>query len=84
MKDEKSLTIIGVCIICLVQFCQSHPYNITPMESKRLTYIGILVGGALGGYLPTLWGADYFSFQTILGNGVGAIFGIWVIFKLTH
>jgi predicted MFS family arabinose efflux permease len=54
------------------------------MESKRLIYLGILLGGAAGGYLPTLWGAEYFSFQTIIGNAVGAILGIWIAFKLTH
>ncbi|NCN52257.1 hypothetical protein GW943_00380 [Candidatus Parcubacteria bacterium] len=54
------------------------------MESKRLTWLLMIVGGAIGGYVPILWGASYFSFSSIIGNAVGAIFGIWLAFRLTH
>ena len=41
-------------------------------------------GGWLGGYVPALWGADYFSFSSIIFGGLGAFLGIYIAFKLTH
>ena len=54
------------------------------MESKNAIYFGMFVGGLVGGYIPALWGASLFSFASIIGNALGAIFGIWVMFKLTR
>lgn len=54
------------------------------MESKRLIYLGMFIGGLLGGLVPGLWGADSFSFAAIVGNAIGATFGIWVMFRLTR
>jgi len=55
------------------------------MESKRIIYLGMIVGGATIGYIPVLlWGATYFSFSTVFFNAAGAIFGIWVAFKLSR
>ncbi len=54
------------------------------MESKRLLYLGMAIGGILGGLVPSLWGASSFSFAAILGNAIGAMFGIWVMFRLTR
>lgn len=54
------------------------------MESKRMTYLGMFVGGAIGGYLPILMGASAFSFISILGNAIGAIIGIYLVFKITR
>ena len=54
------------------------------MNSKKTIWLGTIIGGGIGGYVPVLWGANYFSFATILFNGIGAIIGIWIMFKLTH
>jgi len=54
------------------------------MESKKLTMVFMTVGGVLGGYFPLLWGADYFSFASIIFSALGAILGIWLAFKMTH
>ena len=54
------------------------------MESKRMIYLGMLLGGTIGGYLPTLWGDSYFSFWSLILNAVGAIIGIYIAFKLTR
>lgn len=54
------------------------------MESKRLIYLGMFVGGMIGGFIPSLFGASGFSFASILGNAIGAGVGIWVMFKLTR
>jgi len=54
------------------------------MQSNRVVWLCAGLGGFLGGYVPLLWGANYFSFASILLNAVGALVGIWVGFKLTH
>ncbi len=54
------------------------------MESKRLIYLGMFVGGLVGGYIPSLWGAGGFSFSSIIGNAIGACLGIWVMFKISR
>ena len=54
------------------------------MESKRIILIFMTVGGILGGYLPLLWGARYFSFASLFCNAAGALLGIWIAFKLTR
>jgi uncharacterized membrane protein YeaQ/YmgE (transglycosylase-associated protein family) len=53
------------------------------MNKKRAIYFGMFVGGLIGGYIPVLFGANSFSFASIVGNAVGAIIGIYVVFKLT-
>jgi hypothetical protein len=54
------------------------------MNSNRSIWLGALLGGWIGGFVPLLWGADYFSFATLLCNGGGALLGIYLAFKLTH
>lgn len=54
------------------------------MNNKTATYIGIVVGSTIGSYIPALWGAGFLSFSSILLGGVGAVVGIWVVFKMTH
>ncbi|MGH7141274.1 MAG: hypothetical protein ACREGH_01405 [Minisyncoccia bacterium] len=54
------------------------------MEEKRLIWIGMLVGGTAGGFVPDLWGAGMFSFSGIIFSAVGAILGIWLGFKLSR
>lgn len=55
------------------------------MESKRMIYLGMFLGGLLGGYLPSiLWGASMFSMSALFGNALGAIIGIYMAFKFTR
>jgi len=42
----------------------------------------MIVGSLIGGYIPTLFGVDIFSYTSILTSGVGAILGVWIGFKL--
>lgn len=44
---------------------------------------GMVFGSLIGGYIPVLWGADIFSFSSILTSGIGGILGIYIVFKLT-
>ena len=54
------------------------------MQSKRIIWMCAGLGGFLGGYVPLLWGAGYFSFASLFLNAIGAHGGIWIGFKLTH
>ena len=49
---------------------------------KRVIMLGMVVGSTVGGYLPTLFGADIFSLYSILGTLIGGGLGIWLSFKL--
>ncbi len=44
--------------------------------------MSMLIGGMIGGYLPIILGASYFSFWSLFGNALGAIIGIYIAFKL--
>jgi uncharacterized membrane protein YeaQ/YmgE (transglycosylase-associated protein family) len=54
------------------------------MQSKRMIWLLAIIGGWLGGYVPTIWGAGYFSFASILFSALGSILGIWVAFAMTR
>lgn len=51
---------------------------------RKIIWLFMIVGGAVGGYIPLLWGAPYFSFSSIIFNAIGAIVGIWVGFKISR
>ena len=44
---------------------------------KTLIWLGMFVGSSLGGWLPTLAGADWLSLWGIAGSVVGGLAGIW-------
>lgn len=52
--------------------------------NKTLLYLCITIGGAIGGYIPVLFGADGFSAWTILTSTVGSIIGIFVAARLSE
>jgi hypothetical protein len=54
------------------------------MESKSLIWIGLFLGSTLGGYIPTLFGADIFSGWSIFGSAAGAFAGIYVAYKIAN
>jgi uncharacterized membrane protein YeaQ/YmgE (transglycosylase-associated protein family) len=49
---------------------------------RRTIWLGLFVGSTVGGYIPTLWGAGLFSFSSIFFSAAGALFGIWIAFRL--
>lgn len=51
---------------------------------KKLVYIGMFIGGTVGGMIPGLWGADMFSFSGIIFNAIGALVGIWIGYRLSQ
>ena len=50
---------------------------------KKLVGLGVLIGSTIGSYVPTWFGAGYFSFYSILGAFVGGILGIWAAFRFS-
>ena len=54
------------------------------MNSKSMIWVFSLIGSAVGGWIPTLWGAESFSFSSIIFGSIGAILGIFIGFKLSN
>ena len=54
------------------------------MDSKQSIWIGVTIGGLVGGFIPLLWGASELSFSSIIFSTIGAIIGIWVAYKISH
>ena len=54
------------------------------MGSKKLVWIFMIIGSTIGGFIPSLWGADIFSLFPLIFGSIGAIIGIYIGFKLTR
>jgi hypothetical protein len=46
-------------------------------------WFGALIGSTVGGFIPTLWGADLFSYTSVLLSGIGGFAGIWIGYILS-
>lgn len=44
---------------------------------KSLLWLFIIIGSTVGGLIPSLFGASYFSVWGFLGSGVGALAGVY-------
>jgi hypothetical protein len=42
------------------------------------TWIAILIGSTIGGFVPALWGGEMLSYAGVLWSGIGAVAGLWV------
>ncbi len=49
-----------------------------------MIWLGVIVGSAVGGYIPALWGAGMFSMSSVLLSALGGIVGIWLGFKINQ
>src|SRR5438270_13228319 len=49
---------------------------------KTLIYASVFIFSTIGGYIPSLWHAGFFSVSGILGGIVGTAIGIWVAIKM--
>ena len=54
------------------------------MDSKKLIWFGMVVGSAIGGYIPALWGAGFFSMSGVVTTAIGGILGIYIGLKLSQ
>jgi hypothetical protein len=54
------------------------------METKSIIWIGMFVGGTIGGFIPMLWGNSGLSISGIFFNAVGAIAGIYIAYRFAN
>ncbi|MDO8469891.1 MAG: hypothetical protein Q7S84_02625 [bacterium] len=54
------------------------------MGSRSLTWIGMILGSLVGGFVPLLWGGDTFSLSSIAFSGIGGLLGIYLGYRLSH
>ncbi len=55
------------------------------MSTKPIIWLLMGIGSTIGGYIPTLWGANSFlSFSGILCSSIGAIVGIYIGFRISE
>jgi len=54
------------------------------MNSKKLIWLGAIVGSTIGGMVPSLWHASMFSMSGIFLSIVGGVLGIWLAWKVTQ
>jgi len=54
------------------------------MNSKTLIWIFATIGSVVGGFIPSLWGADMFSLSPLVFGSVGAIIGIYIGYKMSN
>ena len=54
------------------------------MQQKQLIWLGAIVGSAIGGFVPVLWGGSELSFSSVILTAVGGGLGIYVAFKLSR
>jgi uncharacterized membrane protein YeaQ/YmgE (transglycosylase-associated protein family) len=47
------------------------------MRSRGSTWLLIFIGSTIGGFIPEMWGADLFSYSSVLFSGIGAFVGLW-------
>ncbi len=51
--------------------------------SRRMIWVGVFVGSTVGGLIPELWGAGFFSFSSMFFSALGAFGGIWLGYKMS-
>jgi hypothetical protein len=51
---------------------------------KKAIWWGMTVGGTIGGYLPSLWGDNSFSFLALILGALGSMAGIYLAYKMTR
>lgn len=50
---------------------------------KMFMWTAVFVGGAIGSWIPTLWGAGALDFSSLVFGAFGSIAGIVFAFKIT-
>ena len=51
---------------------------------KKVIMLGMIFGSMIGGYLPTIFGADAFSFTAIMCSALGGFIGIYLAVKVLN
>jgi len=48
---------------------------------KKSIMLGMIFGSTIGGYIPSLFGADIFSISSVICGALGGIIGIWLTYR---
>ena len=56
-----------------------HPANLK--YGKKLVLLGMMIGSAIGGYIPILFGINSFSFTAVISTFFGGLLGVWLSFR---
>ena len=67
----------------LIGYTDNLCYSIT-MSPKFLIMIGFTIGSFVGGWIPTLFGADMLSLWSDIGSFIGGVAGIYFSYKMFH
>ena len=54
------------------------------MDTRHFIWIGVLVGGFIGGWIPTLWDASMFSMSSVIGNTIGGLVGLYIGYEISQ
>jgi hypothetical protein len=54
------------------------------MSQKSLFMLAMVVGSTIGGYVPTLLGADSLSMTSLFGGAAGGVLGIWLVYRFLN
>jgi hypothetical protein len=49
---------------------------------KGPTYTGGFVGGTIGSFIPSLWGAGQLTMSSVAFFVIGGLVGIWLAYRL--
>jgi hypothetical protein len=52
--------------------------SITERSPMSRTWIAILIGSTIGGFVPALWGGEMLSYAGVLWSTIGAVAGVWI------
>ena len=66
------------CVEVRTGAADNHP----SMSTKRLIWIGSIVGSFIGGLIPGLWHASMFSMWGLVLSTIGGIAGIWLGWRI--
>ena len=51
------------------------------MTDKTMVMIGASLGSVIGGFIPSLWGADLLSWWSVILTTVGGLGGVYLVAK---
>jgi len=54
------------------------------MDTKKVIWVCMIVGSFLGGFIPTLLGANSMGVLVVLTTAVGGLLGVWAGFTMTR
>jgi hypothetical protein len=55
-----------------------------PMSQKSLFMLAMVLGSTIGGYVPSLLGADSLSMTSLFGSVTGGVLGIWLVYRFLN